>query len=266
MSKKNKVAIVLRGGSVRGLGSLGFLKFLEKNDLKPDLVSGSSSGALLATAVALGYSYEDIIEKINSIRIRKYLNPTNIIRKGGIVSQNDFKRMIDDLTKEDLSNTKIESFEAPNLAILTCKRSDGSREIFTEGNLLDILSVSAAYPILMEQPKGKYQHLVDGDFTSGYSAKAIRELGYDKVIGVGYMPGRYIKSHEKNFILKTIDMYRTIGVEAHRLALQADPPDLEITYVGDDVGYLGIKKVDKLINRGYKSAKENEAEILKLFS
>ena len=44
---KKKLALVLSGGGALGMAHLGVLKALEENNIKPDIVVGTSIGALV---------------------------------------------------------------------------------------------------------------------------------------------------------------------------------------------------------------------------
>jgi len=46
-SKKDKWALVLMGGGSRGLAHIGVLDVLQKNRLVPDIITGTSMGAII---------------------------------------------------------------------------------------------------------------------------------------------------------------------------------------------------------------------------
>ena len=51
-----KIGIALSGGGIRGIAHAGALKALEENGIKPSVIGGTSSGGLIASLYALGYS------------------------------------------------------------------------------------------------------------------------------------------------------------------------------------------------------------------
>ena len=51
-----KIGIALSGGGMRGIAHAGVLKALEENDIKIDIIGGTSSGSLVASLYAMGYS------------------------------------------------------------------------------------------------------------------------------------------------------------------------------------------------------------------
>ena len=51
-----KLGVALSGGGIRGIAHAGVLKALEENNIKVDIISGTSSGSIIACLYALGYS------------------------------------------------------------------------------------------------------------------------------------------------------------------------------------------------------------------
>ena len=55
-----KLGLALSGGGARGFAHLGAFKMLEECGLKPDIIAGTSAGALMGTLFADGYTAEEI--------------------------------------------------------------------------------------------------------------------------------------------------------------------------------------------------------------
>ena len=75
-----KFALVLGGGAAKGYAHVGILKVLEKHKIIPDLIVGTSMGALVGGMYAIGKSteyMEKLVSKFNSIG--KQIIPKNII-------------------------------------------------------------------------------------------------------------------------------------------------------------------------------------------
>lgn len=74
-----KLGIALSGGGIRGIAHAGALKALEDNEIKIDVIGGTSSGSLVASLYAMGYSpyyiymlfkrYANEIIEMNSVPI-----------------------------------------------------------------------------------------------------------------------------------------------------------------------------------------------------
>ena len=51
-----KLGLALSGGGIRGIAHAGVLKALEENNIKIDVIGGTSSGSIISTLYAMGYS------------------------------------------------------------------------------------------------------------------------------------------------------------------------------------------------------------------
>ena len=51
-----KLGLALAGGGIRGIAHAGVLKALEENNIKVDIIGGTSSGSIVATLYAMGYT------------------------------------------------------------------------------------------------------------------------------------------------------------------------------------------------------------------
>ncbi|NOY70529.1 MAG: patatin-like phospholipase family protein [Deltaproteobacteria bacterium] len=61
MGKKIERALILSGGGARGAFEVGVIKYLEEKGWRPDLICGTSVGAINAAAIGSGMSIEDMI-------------------------------------------------------------------------------------------------------------------------------------------------------------------------------------------------------------
>lgn len=57
-----KLAICLAGGGVKGAAHIGVLKAIEEANIKYDYISGTSSGSIVASLIAMGYKSDEIYE------------------------------------------------------------------------------------------------------------------------------------------------------------------------------------------------------------
>ena len=51
-----KLGLALSGGGIRGIAHAGVLKALEENKIKIDVIGGTSSGSIISSLYAMGYS------------------------------------------------------------------------------------------------------------------------------------------------------------------------------------------------------------------
>ena len=51
-----KLGLALSGGGIRGIAHAGVLQALEDNNIKVDIIGGTSSGGIIASLYAMGYA------------------------------------------------------------------------------------------------------------------------------------------------------------------------------------------------------------------
>ena len=74
--KKKKVALVLGGGSARGVAHIGVLSVLEREKIPIDLVVGTSMGAIIGAGYAVGVPIRVMKERAEKITAKDLLDPT----------------------------------------------------------------------------------------------------------------------------------------------------------------------------------------------
>ena len=56
-----KIGLALSGGGMKGIAHAGVLQALEENNINIDIIGGTSSGGIVASLYAIGYSPEEIL-------------------------------------------------------------------------------------------------------------------------------------------------------------------------------------------------------------
>lgn len=68
-----KRALILSGGGARGAYQAGVLRYLEEIQFKPDIICGTSVGAITATAMGCGMNAAEITKLWKSIEAKKVM-------------------------------------------------------------------------------------------------------------------------------------------------------------------------------------------------
>ena len=58
------IGYAMSGGGVRGVAHLGIIKLLEEEGIQPDMISGTSAGAIIGAFYGQGYAPDEILEII----------------------------------------------------------------------------------------------------------------------------------------------------------------------------------------------------------
>ena len=119
--KKIKVALVLCGGGAKGMAHIGVIKKLEEVGIKPDMVLGTSIGALVGGLYAMGYNSAQI-DSIVSTADWDYLLSDNIKR-----TDLNFSKKMDD--EKFILNIPLDDFRGD---IIRTERKGQAREENTD--------------------------------------------------------------------------------------------------------------------------------------
>ena len=72
--KQSEYFIIFGGGGIRGLCYCGAYKALMENNIKPTGFAGSSIGAVFASLIAVGYSYEETYEILSNTGFEMFID------------------------------------------------------------------------------------------------------------------------------------------------------------------------------------------------
>ncbi|MEJ2577111.1 MAG: patatin-like phospholipase family protein [Gammaproteobacteria bacterium] len=193
--KKPKVALVLGSGAARGWAHIGVIRELAGMGVKPDLVVGSSVGAVVGGALASGNlePFEEWISGLGRVDIIRLLDAK--MTGGGFLQG---KSLMGAIGKQ-IGDPKIEDLDIPFACVAT--ELDSGRELWLrEGSLLDACRASIALPGMFA-PSRDYEDrlLVDGGLVNPVPVSLARAMGGEIVIAVnlnGDLIGRHFFVHE----------------------------------------------------------------------
>jgi NTE family protein len=176
-----KIGLALGSGSARGWAHIGIIKALIQRDINPDIVCGTSIGALVGAAYCAG-KLDDLqtwVSTLSKYEMARFfeINAT----MNGFVDVDKlfgfFQKYVAD--KEQ----KIEDMKITFACVATQLHS-GREEWFTKGNVLQALQASVALPGLFTPVIKDEKWLVDGGLVNPVPVSLCRALGADMVIAV----------------------------------------------------------------------------------
>src|SRR3989339_1632789 len=88
MNKVHKLGLTLSGGGVKGFAHAGALMAMEEFGLKPDVISGTSAGAIVGALYSSGQSPDDIRKIFKAKYFNSFVELT--IPKRGLFGTSDF--------------------------------------------------------------------------------------------------------------------------------------------------------------------------------
>lgn len=172
-----RLAIALGGGGLRGYAHIGVLQALEEAGIRPDLIVGTSIGAIIGAGYASGTSPDQLWQHANAVRMRSLADVT--WSGPGFVKGEALARWANHLVGEQ----PIERFPIRFAAVTT--DIDSSRPyVITWGDAGEALRASAAIPGVFLPVQVSGHVFVDGGVASLVPVQAARALGADVVIAV----------------------------------------------------------------------------------
>jgi NTE family protein len=179
MTRSPRLGIALGSGSARGWAHIGVLRALEAAGIEPNVVCGTSIGALVGGAYAAGQldALETWVRSLNLLDVVGFMDVT-LTRGGLIAGEKLFKglrRFQSDVAIEDL---------AKRFAAVATDFGSG-REIWLQrGSLLDAVRASTSLPGIFPPVKLGSQWLLDGGLVNPVPVSVCRALGAQVVIAV----------------------------------------------------------------------------------
>jgi NTE family protein len=158
------IGLVLSGGGARGYAHIGMLRVLERHGVEPDVMAGTSMGAILAALYAYGYRADDLYEMAAAIPWRNELELSLV---AGVMKSDK----LHDLLRTYLPAT-FEELGKP-LAVTCTDLEAGEALVFTEGELIPAIRASACYPGAFEPVSFGGRTLVDGGILNNLPVDAL---------------------------------------------------------------------------------------------
>ncbi|MDX2106899.1 MAG: patatin-like phospholipase family protein [Candidatus Melainabacteria bacterium] len=279
---KKTVALVLGGGGARGAAHIGVLKVLEENGMRPDIVVGTSMGAIVGGLYAAGVPV-DRLEKVTqdgSIKraFRPIPVPLQLLKKGakqvifwrkktcaGFYSGESLAKFINKTAGDD--NNKIENFRMRYAAVVVDLR-DAKAYRLEKGDLGMAARASASLPPLFSPVCQDEHAYADGGIRANVPVIPAREMGADYVIAVNV--DEIIKPIEENRLYTYNDLTNRmtsiiITARDESVMKQADVV-LQPDVAGIPIISVADKDYTKAMNAGELIARSKLAELKKVFA
>ncbi|HSE01174.1 MAG TPA: patatin-like phospholipase family protein [Burkholderiales bacterium] len=176
-SERPLVALALGGGGARGFAHIGVIQALEEAGFVPDIVTGSSSGAVVAALYASGRPAREL-KQIALALERDELVDYTLFGNGWVKGE-----ALQDFVNRMVDGRPIEHLARPFAVIATEARS-GRMVVFNRGNTGVAVRASASVPRIFVPPVINGEEYLDGGLTSPVPVKLARAMGADIVVAV----------------------------------------------------------------------------------
>jgi NTE family protein len=174
-----RIGLALGGGAARGWAHIGILRVLEKAGIKPDVIAGTSMGALAGGAWAAGRldQLEEFARSMTKRRMFTFMDWR--LTGNGLISGGRLAKLLE----LNFGESNIEDLPIKFASIAT-ELSSGHEIWLTRGNLIESMRASYALPGIFTPIRIGGRWLVDGALVNPIPVSAARALGARVVIAV----------------------------------------------------------------------------------
>ncbi len=275
--------LALSGGGIRGIAHAGALKAFEDYGVKIDIIGGTSSGALISSLYALGYSpyyiyqvfkmYSKEIIGLNSSYVFSGIRSKLFGKKGGITGLKTGVSLEE--TYEKLAHRKgifeVKQITGMKLVITAVDVKDAQEYIFTnyvpdvenkKRYITDIsigkaVRASSSFPAIFCPCEFKGHSFYDGGLLDNVPVLEVKKQGADKVIAINF------KADDINSSSNIMDLgMRTLDIMGNKISEKSlNSSDYVLTIKTDKTGLFDIDKLDSCYKYGYDTVVENIEKI-----
>ena len=280
-----KIGIALSGGGIRGIAHAGVLKALEDNNIKIDVIGGTSSGSLIASLYAMGYSpyyiyilfkkYSKDIVNINSSPIITGISNFMINKKlklSGLRSGENIESMYNEIalrkgirTIRDIQMPivipAVDITESKEYVFTNCiPENEEKSKYITDITIGKAVRASSSFPAVFCPCDFENHKFLDGGALDNIPVHEVKKQGVDKVIAVNFDADTVDdESNIMDIAMKTIDI---MGNKISEKSLKMS--DYVLTVKTDKTGLLDVEKLDSCYKYGYKAVMNNIDEIKRI--
>jgi NTE family protein len=296
-----RIGLALGGGAARGWAHIGVVRTLVAAGIVPDVIAGTSIGALVGGAWAAGRL--DVLEEWARAATRRRMLGLLDFRFGGSGLINGGRLL--HLMRHNFGDIAVEDLETRFAAIAT-EIGSGHEIWLTRGSLTDAIRASYALPGIFSPVKVAGRWLMDGALVNPIPVSAARALGARVVIAVNlnadvFGRGTVIQEHgldaqaeaepdgtpdPRRGIGKIFRMQRgfsrelagtpkgpggiaSVMVDAFNITqdriarsrLAGDPPDITISPRLSDIGLFEFHRADEAIQLGVEATERALTEL-----
>ncbi len=280
-----RIGVVLSGGGALGLAHIGALQALEEIGIRPDYITGTSMGAIIAGLYAIGYdpyqleqlSYEIDWDAILSDQIPRSSIPFEekstdavypfafpiegfeINLPKGLLSGQKLYEMLTRLTVSAHHITDFNDLPIPFLCIAT-NIETGEPVMLDKGYLPDAMRASMSIPSMFIPFKLDGKTLVDGGLSCNLPASYASAMGADIIIAID-VGGNLADEDELDSLLQIL----TQTISFHSIKCLGEQRPYVDVYIEPDLSgydFLDFEKSDEFVSKGIGATLGHYDELL----
>ncbi|WP_420479890.1 patatin-like phospholipase family protein [Brevundimonas sp. FT23028] len=184
------VGVVMSGGGARAYAHIGALKALHEAKVPIDFVGGASMGAVVAAGPAMGWSLEQLEDRIR----RSFVDSDPLSDITFPMLAMSRAKKVDRLLEAAYGDVDLADLQLPFFAVST-NLTSGRIEIHRRGRMRRAMRATIAIPGLLPPVVLDRQVLVDGAVLNNLPAEVMRQMNAGPVIGIDMSQARGVDPH-----------------------------------------------------------------------
>jgi NTE family protein len=173
------IGLALGGGAARGFAHVGVIQALEEAGIRPELVTGTSAGSLVAALYASGKNsaqLKKVADSMEEAEITDWMIP--ILNRGALRGE-----ALARYVNTQVGGLAIEQMKLP-LGIVATDLQSGEPMLFRRGSTGTAVRASSAVPGVFQPVRLGSREYVDGGLVAPVPVMQAREMGANFVIAV----------------------------------------------------------------------------------
>lgn len=288
--RKNAVGVAFSGGGLQGIAHIGAVRALHELGIRPQYVSGTSSGSAMAALVAMGCNADEmtafaerywevladfrpipIVTQLASLKFNKKTEKDGL--KDGAVISNVIKEAMDSKGIKGFEDLPINLCICTNdthtmdECIFTTEKEDIKREHihYINGAPLELaVRASMTFPGIYTTCDYKQYNFIDGGSKDNLPVQVLQDMGVGKVLALAFDISEYNRETGLDGMMKVVwralDLY---SIDKTRESMKK--ADYCVQIKNSKTAIFSMENFDLTIREGYDCVMKNKDELLRVF-
>jgi predicted acylesterase/phospholipase RssA len=183
------LGLALGSGAAYGLAHIGVLKVLEKNGIYPDVIAGSSIGALVGGLYAAGFSMTELEGIAKSIDLKTGFFKLLGFQDMSLAHHGFFKgHQVTRWLESHIGDKTFRDLKIP-FKVVAANLFTSEEVIIDSGRVSEAIRASISIPGIFRPVLHNGTYLIDGGVVDPLPVRILSSLGVKKIIAVNVLPG-----------------------------------------------------------------------------
>lgn len=177
LHKNKSIGVALGGGGMKGLAHIGAISVLEQHGICPNVIAGTSMGALVGAFYACGLSADALRLRFSDYTAWELLSPR--LDGKGLIGVSGLQQFLEEMLP-------IKTFEALPIPfhVVCTDVETGNEVVLSEGSIIEAVLASTAIPGVFAPVQVGGHWLIDGGIYNNLPVSVLKKQGVSKSIAI----------------------------------------------------------------------------------